>query len=76
MNTTILDTKVVLAVHDVAEVLGVSVWFVYSEICKVKRSGKPSDKIPPFFYIGRLPKFYAEDILKWLETRERMGTKG
>jgi len=63
--------KEVLTPEDLAELLGISVWTIYSKTSRRNRDHTNVD-LPPFFRVGKLIRFWRQDLLSWLESREKI----
>lgn len=62
-NTSIDDSRRLLSIGQLSQRLGVSVKTLYGWVCL---------RQIPYVKIGRLVKFDALDIEKWIETKKRI----
>lgn len=62
-NTSIDDSRRLLSIGQLSQLLGVSVKTLYGWVCL---------RQIPYVKIGRLVKFDALDIEKWIETKKRI----
>ncbi len=69
--TSRIGDKEVLTPEDLAEVLGVSVWTIYSKTSKRNRDHVTME-LPPFFRMGKLVRFWRKDLISWLESRKKI----
>ena len=63
--------KEVLTPDDLAELLGISVWTVYSKTSKRNRD-QTNVALPKFFKIGKLIRFAKKDVLEFIDSRKRI----
>jgi len=63
--------KTVLTPDQLAEELGISPHSIYRKTSKKNRQYTDRE-LPPFFYIGKLIRFYRKDVDEWLESRPRI----
>ncbi len=66
-----LIAKRVLTPDDLAEELGISIHSIYQKTSKKNRQNT-NLQLPKFFYIGKLIRFYREDVIDWLESRPKI----
>lgn len=62
-NTSIDDSRRLLSIGQLSQQLGVSVKTLYGWVCL---------RQIPYVKMGRLLKFDASDIEKWIETKKRI----
>jgi len=64
------DLKPVLTPEDMADLLAVSIHTIYAATSKRKRASVQIE-LPPWFHVGRFVRWYRQDVIKWLNTREK-----